>query len=271
MSTYIPDSELSLINSSTSTEWIPVSSQLYDVLFAAQQVSRQTDGAFDITVGPLVNLWGFGPDKVNRPVPAAEDIATILPGTGYRQLELRTSPPAVKKHHPSTYLDLSGIAKGYAVDRIAALLEKNGINRFMVEIGGEIRARGSNQREETWRVGIEKPLIDQRAVEVIIHLPDTGMATSGDYRNFFMHDGRRYSHTIDPATGWPVSHDLTSVSVLDDSAMMADALATALMVMGPDLAWRFAEDRNIPALFIINSKDEFTEKHTTSFSPYLIE
>ena len=271
MSTYLADSELSLINSAETTDWIPVSAELYEVLATAQDISGQTGGAFDITVGPLVNLWGFGPDKQPGQIPEPDRIDEARKHTGYRLLELRVSPRAVRKHDPRIYIDLSGIAAGYAADRVAKYLETRLIEHYLIDITGEIRARGVNQQQQIWRVGIEKPLIDRRDVQYIVALDNMGLTTAGDYRNFFVHDGRRYSHTIDPATGWPVAHDLTSVTVLDRSAMTADALDTAFMVMGPQRALEFAEQHHVPALFILNHNNEFTGQHSSPFSAYLIK
>lgn len=271
MSTYLPESELSRFNTSSSTDWIPVSPQLYEVLAAAQHVSQISDGAFDITVGALVNLWGFGPEPGNQQIPDANALREAMQWVGFQHIELQSFPAAVKKRHARTYLDLSGIASGYAADRLAALLDSKDIKHYLVDISGEIRARGRNSQDQVWRVGIEKPLIDRRSVQYIIALDNTGMTTAGDYRNFFVHDGKRYSHTIDPATGWPVSHKLTSVTVLDDSAMIADALDTALMVMGPEQGYLFAEQENIAALFILIDGDNFIRKYTSSFASSLIE
>jgi thiamine biosynthesis lipoprotein len=271
MSTYLPDSELSLINASMAADWIPVSETLFEVLAAADRISRATSGAFDITVGRLVNLWGFGPGGPDQQIPPANRISDALQATGYRQIELRPAPPSLRKLNPRIYLDLSGIAPGYAADRIADFLEDRDIYDYLVDISGEIRARGENRLHQAWRVGIERPLPDGRAVQRIIRLEGTGMTTSGDYRNFFVREGRRYSHTIDPATGWPIAHELTSVTVIDRSAMDADALDTAFMVMGPERAWQFAEEHNIPAFFIINRHGEFIERYTTPFSAYLVK
>ncbi len=271
MSTYIADSELSLINLSASDSWLTVSPELYEILTTARQVSAQTDGAFDISVGALVELWGFGPTPPRQDIPVPEEIALALSTTGNKQFELSPVTTSVRKLNSATRLDLSAIAKGYAVDRVADLLEQNRILDYMVEIGGEIRSMGRNHKGESWRVGIEKPVTDQRTVHSIIILTDQAMATSGDYRNFFNHAGKRYSHEIDPRTGWPVSHKLRSVTVVHDLAMMADALATALMVMGPELAPVFAEKENIAALFIISSGSDFIEQHTSRFVPNLVK
>ncbi len=271
MSTYIPESELSRINTSSSTDWISISAQLYEVLAAAQHVSQISNGAFDITVGALVNLWGFGPEPGNQHIPDTRTISDAMQWIGYQYIELQAFPAAVKKRHARTYIDLSGIASGYAADRIADLLDNREIKHYLVDISGEIRSRGRNKLDQIWRIGIEKPLIDRRSVQTIIALDNTGMTTAGDYRNFFVHDGKRYSHTIDPATGWPVSHNLASVTVLDDSAMIADALDTALMVMGPERGYQFAEQENIAALFILADGDNFIQKYTKPFASSLIE
>lgn len=271
MSTYIEDSELSRLNRNPGTGWIDISPALYEVLSTAQEISDQTGGAFDITVGALVNLWGFGPDFTTGALPADADIEAVLAAAGYQGLALKAHPPSLRKAAPAAYLDLSGIAKGYAVDRIAGYLETRGIGDYLVEIGGEVRARGVNGAGETWRVGIERPEADRRAIFRVIELQGTAMATSGDYRNYYMHGGRRYSHTIDPRTGRPVTHNLSSVTVLDGSAMTADALATALLVMGPEAGPRYAEKAGLPALFILDEGGAYVEKSTAALQPYLAE
>jgi len=271
MSTYLPDSELSRINGSESTDWIAVSAPLYEVLAAAQQVSQLSNGAFDITVGALVNLWGFGPDPGNQKIPETGAIQEAMQWVGYQNLELRASPASVRKHHAAIYIDLSGIASGYAADRIADLLDSKDISNYLVDISGEIRARGRNHQDQRWRIGIEKPLIDRRSVHTIIALDNSGMTTAGNYRNFFIHEGTRYSHTLDPATGWPVAHNLASVTVVHESAMIADALDTALMVMGPEQAFHFAEQHNIAALFILAVGDQFKQQYTERFAANLVK
>jgi len=271
MSTYIDDSELSQINSSSSTEWLSVSQELYDVISTANTISIKTDGAFDITVGPLVNQWDFGPDVRNEMIPPSDSTIQILSEyVGYKQLDLRASPPEIRKLKADIRLDLSGIAKGYAVDKIADFLDHSRFENYMVEIGGELRAKGINNSEELWRIGIEKPLTESREVHQIIHLDSTAMATSGGYRNFFIINDVRYSHEIDPKTGYPVSHQLVSVTVLDPSAMVADALATGLLVMGPDDGVKLAARENIPALFIISSTNGYLEQYTGNFKHFVV-
>jgi len=251
MSTYLEDSELSEFNQNVSTDWQPVSRALYDVLNEAQRISRLSDGAFDITVGPLVNLWGFGPDPMVFEPPADSAIQALLEQTGYHYLKLKEKPLSVRKENPELYLDLSALAKGYAVDRVAGLLEEQGISDFLVEIGGELSLRGHNIQRQPWRIAIEKPAADKRMIQRVLSITNIAIATSGDYRNFFETGGIRFSHTIDPRTGRPIRHKLASVTVLRETTMEADALATALMVLGPDDGFRLAEQEQIAALFII--------------------
>ncbi|MGR9100354.1 MAG: FAD:protein FMN transferase [Gammaproteobacteria bacterium] len=265
MSTYLEDSELSKINRSLTGEWQKLSPALFTVISEAQRISRLSGGAFDVTVGPLVNLWGFGPDKmVTEPPPAAE-VAHRLRQTGYQELELNPESSALRKTNPSIYLDLSALAKGYAVDRVADLLEAEGISDYMVEIGGELRLKGRKSDRSLWRIAVEKPAADRRMIQKILPISDIAIATSGDYRNFFEENGVRYSHTIDPRTGYPIKHKLASVTILSHTAMEADALATALMVLGPEEGYALAEKEDIAALLIVKHKDGFREKASTQF------
>ncbi len=271
MSTYITDSELSHINQARTSDWIMISDELYTVVKSAIEIGQLTNGAFDITVGPVVNLWGFGPENRPEQVPAESDIQQALQQTGYHYLQLMASPTAIKKGRNAAYLDLSGIAKGRAVDRIANYLQQHHYRNFMVDIGGELSAKGINKDGISWRIGIEKPVTKQRIVQRIIRLDNISMATSGDYRNYFEQNGLRYSHTIDPKTGRPITHKLASVTVLHPSTMVADALATGLLVMGPTAGYELAEKQNIAALFITGSETLFNERYTEAFKTYLVE
>jgi len=271
MSTYLDNSELSVVNKTQTTDKIPISEELMDLLTTALQISWFTNGAFDITVGPLVNLWGFGPVKSNPVIPPPEIIQLTLASTGYEKIKLGMNPAYIQKSEPDLYLDLSGIAKGYGVDQIADYLDTLAINSYMIEVGGEIKAKGTHTDGSHWRIGIEKPVTDQRQVERVMQLDNMGMATSGDYRNYFEIDGKRYSHIIDPANGYPVSHNLVSVSVLDESTTRADALATALIVMGPEKGIKFANDNKIAAMFIIRNENGFTEKYAGLFENFIIK
>ena len=268
MSTYIKDSELSLINSAPNSATRFISPELYKVISTAQEVSRLSDGAFDITVGPLVNLWGFGPDKTVYQAPAAEDIQQALLHVGYEKVILSTRLLTLSKMLPEISIDLSSLAKGYAVDEVAKIMEKQGISNYMVEIGGELYLKGTNLQGENWRIAIEKPSIERRELQKVLSITDIAMATSGDYRNFFEQDGQRFSHTIDPRTGYPITHKLASVTVLSDTTMKADAWATALMVLGPVEGYRVAEQLNMAVFFIIKTKQGFVERATPLFSEY---
>lgn len=255
MSTYQPGSELSRFNASSATGWFWVSPELVEVVAAAQAVSEASLGAFDVTVGPLVNLWGFGPTVNADVLPNAGEIQAAQSRVGWQKLELQAQPPALRKERPDLYVDLSAIAKGYAVDQVAALVESEGVDNYLVEVGGELRGRGLNGRGEPWQIAIEQPVVSKRAMFRVVALRDIGMATSGDYRNFFEIDGERYSHTIDPATGQPVGHRLASVTVLAAETMQADAWATALLVLGPKRGFELAEQLGLAAFFIEHAQD----------------
>ena len=269
MSTYIGDSELSLLNRQPAGTDFELSAQLFSVLKLAQSISQETNGAFDITVGPLVNLWGFGPDGRITTAPSAEKIDLIRQRVNYQYIQL--SNQRLNKNR-DVYIDLSAIAKGYAVDLIAQLLESEGIESYLVEIGGELRAKGLKPDAGPWKIAIEAPESAlQRSVQRIIAVKDVGIATSGDYRNYFEQDGVRFSHTIDPATAQPIKHNLASVTVLAPSAAKADAVATAMMVMGYDKALAYAESIEVEAFFILKTEQGFTEKMTSGFTTYLIQ
>jgi len=268
MSTYDPGSELSRFNGMRTTDWVPASASLLAVLKAALEIGAQSEGAFDITVGPLVTLWGFGPEFHPDRIPLEAEITAALARGGPDTLTLRDTQPAIRKHRPDVFLDLSGIAKGYGVDRVAELMIAHGIEHYMVEIGGEVRVRGLNAQDTPWRIAIEKPLPGERSVQTVLALSDIALATSGDYRNFFEIAGRRYSHTINPATGWPVDNHLVSVTVLADTSMRADAWATAFQVLGPERGMAIAERLSLPVLFIVERDGQFEERVCCAFQRY---
>ncbi len=268
MSTYDQESELSRFNRLRTTDWVPASASLRDVLKAALEVGAQSEGAFDITVGPLVNLWGFGPDVHPDRIPLDRDIAAARMRSGLDKITLSETQPAIRKLRPDVFLDLSGIAKGYGVDRVAELMTAHGIEHYMVEIGGEIRVRGLRERDTPWRIAIEKPLSGERSVHTMLALSDIALATSGNYRNFFEIAGRRYSHTIDPTTGWPVDNHLVSVTVLAETSMRADAWATAFQVLGPERGMAIAERLNLPVLFVVERDGQFEERVCCAFQRY---
>lgn len=271
MSTWRDDSELSTFNSQDDqSEWFAISPELHDVLTASLDVSEFSGGAFDITIGPVVNLWGFGPEARPETVPSDVLLEQRLASTGYRHIELRDEPPAVRTSAPQ-YLDLSAIAKGYGVDAVARYLSESGVEAFLVEIGGEIRVKGRKPDGDAWRLAIEEPVSERRRVNRVVVLDDHGLATSGDYRNYYESDGQRYSHTIDPLTGKPIQHNLASVTVIAENCMLADGIATAFNVMGYEKARALATRKNIPAYFIVRGENGFETHYTPAFSSYLIE
>ncbi len=264
-STWREDSELSRFNASEETDWITTSGKFCSAIERALEISRISDGAFDITVGPLVNLWGFGPGASIRQPPDEEALLEAMARVGYKGLQTRCDIPAVRKQSALTYVDLSGWAKGYAVDQVAALLDQNELKDYLVEIGGELRVRGHNAEGLKWAVAIETPYTTKRVPHSVLRVTDTGVATSGDYRNYFEHDGILYSHTVDARTGRPVSHSLAAVTVLNTSAAFADAMATALLVLGPTAGPRRAEELGVAAYFLIRKDTSFEAVTTATF------
>ena len=310
-STYRPDSEVSRFNAHPGLEWFGVSPDFLAVLEQSVAVSQLTGGAFDATVGPLVELWGFGAsgeagrispgeadldpasEASRMPVgdaggmssgaaggvsggaaggmlrvdatrlPPREAVERLLAATGFTHLQIRESPPAVRRLRPGVQVDFSGIAKGYAVDEVWNLLSEAGLSGYLVEIGGEVRTRGMRADGRDWSIGIDSP--DRTGVAEAVRLRDAAIATSGDYRNYFEHEGRLYSHVLDPRTGWPVAHELTAVTVIGETAATADALATALLVLGPAAGLELAEREQIAARLAVRSADGPTILRTTTF------
>ena len=268
MSTYIENSTISLFNQSQTTNWFPVSKRFLDVIKTAQKISRSSEGAFDITVKPLVNLWGFGNNKKQR-FPLKQQINSALDKTGYQFLQIQTKPPSIRKQKIELSIDLSAIAKGYAVDAIALLLQKHQFQHFLIEIGGEIRAQGQNKQYQPWRIAIEKPTTLYRSIQQGLKLSNSAIATSGDYRNFYEKEGKRYSHTIDPKTGRPITHQLASVTVLNKYSMIADAQATAIMVLGGKKGKIYAQRENLQVYMIFREKDKFSVWHNLPINNFL--
>ena len=262
-------SELVRFNARASTDWQPVSPVLFELVAQAQAVSRATNGTFDITVGPLVRAWGFGAGANAEPAaPSLELLEQLRGSVGYAKLELRPSPPALRKSTPGLQVDLDGIAPGWAVDRIAASFDALGIRDYLVELGGEVRARGANAEGRRWRVAVETPKPGERQAYAVIEIDGVGVSTSGDYRDYREVDGRRISHTIDPRSGAPLDHDLASVTVVRESVTEADAWATALMVLGPEEGLALARRERLAALFIMHGKQPgtFVAEETPEFT-----
>jgi FAD:protein FMN transferase len=267
MSTYIPDSELSIFNKNRTLESVTVSTGLARVIKESIRLGNLSEGKLDVTIGPLVNLWGFGPEKKPEKIPSEELLTATKAKVGLKHLSLVNNQ--LSKAIPELYVDLSTIAKGYGVDLVAELIEANGINNYLVEIGGELRLKGFKHTGELWVVAIEKPLTTERSIQQFIVPKDNAMATSGDYRNYFEVDGARFSHIIEPDIGRPINHKLVSVTVIHPSSMTADGLSTALMVMGAEKGMEFSVKNDIAALFITKTENGFSEQFTLKFQPYL--
>jgi thiamine biosynthesis lipoprotein len=271
MSNWDPASEISQFNARTETTPAEISEELAHVMRAANQIHLQSEGLFDVTLGPLIELWGFGARTPDSPVPSDEDIAAALEVTGQTKLlSLRSSKGTMSKALPETSIYLAAIAKGYGVDRVAEALQELGLEDYMVEIGGDLVTAGLNPMGQKWRIGIERPAPGSQALEQIIGMSGLGMATSGDYRNYFEQDGVRYSHIIDGTTGRPITHNTASVTVLAESAMLADGWATALLALGQERGMSISERLGLAVLFITRDStsgdDAFTSTPNAHFT-----
>jgi len=254
LSTYRADSALSRFNDEASGEWVNIDPELAAVLRYALTLAARSDGAYDVTVGPLVNLWGFGPDPATNRVPDAAAIEAARARVGWRKVQVDATADRARKQ-PGMRIDLSSLGKGRGVDRVAEYLDAQGVTNYLIDLSGKLRARGRNPRGDAWQVAVEQPAADDpsgapRIVPAVVALHDRSIATAGDYRRFFESGGRHYSHIIDPRTGSPVEHATLSATALGATCMEADALATMFMVMDPDAALRVAESGNVPALLI---------------------
>ena len=269
MSHYLEDSELSRLNRWQVEDPFPISGETMTVLGHAEEISRLSDGAFDITVAPLVDAWGFGPPGQPPEPPSAAEIDRLQDLVGWEKVELDQVAGTVHKTLSELTLDLSAIAKGYGVDQVTEALDRAGVESFMVEVGGEVRTRGLNDEGEAWRIAIERPDTAGRALHLVLPLSDLALATSGDYRNYYEIEERRISHTIDPRTGHPITHRFTSASVVDRECVRADAWATALLVLGPD-GVGLAEELGLAAFFLEREPGGgFVEHRTTAFDSLL--
>lgn len=266
MSTYDPSSELSLFNKRPEGQSAIVSEDMAYVIDKALLISEMSDGEYDVTIGPLVNLWGFGPGKREDKVPSQELIDEARSRVGYHYLKLDDRRLTKEK---DIYVDLSSIAKGYGVDVVARVLQDRGINSYLVEVGGEIASKGLKPDSTPWKIAIESPAGGHNVAERIISVTDIAVATSGDYRNYFEKNGVRYSHTISPVTGRPITHKLVSVTVVDKTATMADGLATAITVLGPEKGLEFAQKNGIAAYLMVKTDFGFEELTSDAFEPYL--
>jgi thiamine biosynthesis lipoprotein len=267
LSTWLEDSEISRFNRFTGVgEEFPISGDFLTVMEAAAEVHALSGGAWDGSISPLVVLWGFGPGGPSLSSPSEERIAQALEEVGFDKIEIRPAG-ALVKHHAAVTVDLSSIAKGYGVDAVAGVLREEGLSDFLVEIGGEVFAAGRRRDGRPWRVGINRPDPGAGPAEVykIVPLADQALATSGDYRSYVLEDGRRRSHVLDPRTGEPVTNGVVSASVLAPSCMLADGLATAVMVMGPEAGLALVEGLDgVEALIVVERRGGFLEEHPSS-------
>lgn len=261
MSTYDPDSELSQFNRYEKTDWFPVSRETAHVVQAALEMSERSQGAFDPTVGRLVRLWNFGPGPGTQELPSAAEIEEAMSSVGYQLVRVQQNPPALAKTNIAVELDLSAIAKGYGVDAVITMLSEHQIRNTMVEIGGEVRVSGS-KLGEPWTLGIQRPEGLPNSLYAKVELQDQALATSGNYQNYFEQDGIRYSHTIDPRTGHPVTHSLASASVIAADCMTADAWATTLMVLGAEKSLELADSHQVSAYLLEHDGETFREVAT---------
>lgn len=272
MSTYIPDSEINQFNALTTDTCFPFSESTWVVLVAAKDVYHQTNGAFDITVGPLIQRWGFDAAEYDEKVPTDEEVKSLHESVGTDQLEFNFAEQCIAKSNPKLSINLSAIAKGFAVDQLANIMADFQISNYLVEIGGETKGQGINVHGYPWRIAVEKPSNSASQQELlVIALENTSIATSGDYRNYFEVDGKRFSHTIDPTTGYPIDHNLTSVSVIHPSNMYADAYATAMSVMGSEASLEFADQYQLPVLVIQRQDDELITVQNNLFEGFQIK
>ncbi|WP_240473442.1 FAD:protein FMN transferase [Ferrimonas senticii] len=270
MSHYQSDSLISQFNASSSTAPMTIDEDFAIVMAESLWLSQVTDGALDVTIAPLIDLWGFGPQGQVDRAPSSREMATALMMVGMDKLTL--TDKALAKSDPLLTLNFSAIAKGYGVDVVADLLEQHDIGNYMVEIGGELRIRGTKLDEQPWRIAVERPDPNGRQIFEVIEPGNNAVATSGDYRNFFEQDGIRFSHLIDPRSGKPITNRLASVTVITASSMRADGLATAFSVMGKEASLAYAEANNLAVMLIEKRLDgEFDTAYSSAFKPFLAD
>jgi len=273
LSTWKDDSALMQFNHATSTAPWPVDAAMADIVTLSLRVGQKTQGAMDITVGPLVNLWGFGPDKQPVATPDAAQIAAARARTGLSHLRVVNAAGSqwLQKDIPDLYVDLSTVGEGYAADHLAQLMAQNGIGRYLVSVGGALASRGMNADDKPWRVAIQKPTDRENAVQAVVDINGHGISTSGSYRNYYELDGKRLSHVIDPATGHPITHKLVSATVIAPTALEADAWDTGLMVLGPEKAREVALAQGLAVYLISKEQDGFSVWMSPQFKSYLVD
>ncbi|QHM71746.1 FAD:protein FMN transferase ApbE [Mixta intestinalis] len=273
LSTWKKESVLSRFNQDRSGMPQPISSNMADIITVALRIGRLTDGAMDITIGPLVNLWGFGPDKQPPHTPSEADIAAAKALTGLQHLQVieRGEGAFLQKDLPGLYVDLSTVGEGFATDHLARLMEEEGIANYLVSVGGAVLSRGHNAAGKAWRVAIQKPTDRENAAQALVDLQGHGISTSGSYRNYYELDGRRISHVIDPLSGRPIEHRLVSATVIATTALEADGWDTGLMVLGTDKAKALALRENLAVYLITKDKEGFSSWMSPQFRAFLLQ
>lgn len=262
MSTYRSDSDIERFNNLPANHCQTMPAPILELVRVGERLSLQSDGSYDLTVEPLLNLWGFGPQAREEKVPSAEALAEVQQRVGHNHLRIEGDQLC---KDAAVEVDFNSIAAGYAVDTIAAELEALGIHDYLAEATGELKAVGKKLDGSPWRIALEEPRDDQRVAERVIAVDGYGVSTSGDYRNYFEQGGRRYSHTFDARTGTPVLHTLASVTVIHPSALMADGLSTLLLILGPERGWDYAQTHDIAAFFVIRADTGFVTRTNQAF------
>ncbi|HCI5671323.1 TPA: FAD:protein FMN transferase ApbE [Klebsiella quasipneumoniae] len=272
LSTWKNDSALMRFNHATDTRPWPVSEAMADIVTLSLRIGAKTHGAMDITVGPLVNLWGFGPDKQPVATPDAQAIAAAKARTGLQHLQVinQSGRQFLQKDIPDLFVDLSTVGEGYAADHLARLMEQEGISRYLVSVGGALVSRGMNGEGKPWRVAIQKPTDRENAVKAIVDINGHGISTSGSYRNYYELDGKRISHVIDPQTGQPITHKLVSVTVIAPTALEADGWDTGLMVLGPEKAQQVVREQGLAVYMIVKEGEGFKTWMSPQFRTFLV-
>ena len=272
LSTWKNDSALMRFNHAADTRPWPVSEAMADIVTLSLRIGAKTHGAMDITVGPLVNLWGFGPDKQPVATPDAQAIAAAKARTGLQHLQVinQSGRQFLQKDIPDLFVDLSTVGEGYAADHLARLMEQEGISRYLVSVGGALVSRGMNGEGKPWRVAIQKPTDRENAVQAIVDINGHGISTSGSYRNYYELDGKRISHVIDPQTGQPITHKLVSVTVIAPTALEADGWDTGLMVLGPEKAQQVVREQGLAVYMIVKEGEGFKTWMSPQFRTFLI-
>ncbi|WP_131079954.1 FAD:protein FMN transferase ApbE [Klebsiella quasipneumoniae] len=272
LSTWKNDSALMRFNHAADTRPWPVSEAMADIVTLSLRIGAKTHGAMDITVGPLVNLWGFGPDKQPVATPDAQAIAAAKARTGLQQLQVinQSGRQFLQKDIPDLFVDLSTVGEGYAADHLARLMEQEGISRYLVSVGGALVSRGMNGEGKPWRVAIQKPTDQENAVQAIVDINGHGISTSGSYRNYYELDGKRISHVIDPQTGQPITHKLVSVTVIAPTALEADGWDTGLMVLGPEKAQQVVREQGLAVYMIVKEGEGFKTWMSPQFRTFLV-